>query len=524
MSKLIVILACLIGTAAFAQGTCPSGVPSGVTNCWFVSSSGSDTNTGTTESAPWAHAPGMPTCTGNCASTSPGAGDGFIFEGGDSWDNSNFTWTIGGSGTSANPLYFGVDKTWYSGASWTRPSFTVSPQGNGGNQGIILLDKTHVTIDGFELKHLVTASSSFRALVYIECSSYILVENSFLHDWNTTATADDAYGALFNNNYSGCTGDGDIASHDIISNSEWTGIHPSGVAVREWDVEYSVIHDVSSAQLFGRSHDSLYYNVSYPSTNDSFDATYHMNTIYLQHGGDGGTYSDNTMWVYNDVIYDVSQGETSGAIYDDNCSTSYIFNNVIWGVYNDYAINIDPELGSGSCGTYYIWNNTVEVPAANATPSPIGVTYRSYVKADTVTVQNNHGISSSPYLVAGSGNVVTLTQTNNLLQTSSTATADGYASSQTYAFSPTSGSSPTVGVGTNLTSSWPTGPFDGETPSANDTTYACTYTESTETINCPKRMSQMRPSSGRWDVGAYEFGSSTSSAPQPPAGLIATVN
>src|ERR1035437_10304250 len=86
-----------------AGGPCPSGarylttasnslttlLSLGITNCYFISAAGADTNNGTSESTPWAHAPGMPKCTGTCASTTPAAGEGFIFRGGDAWHFGN---------------------------------------------------------------------------------------------------------------------------------------------------------------------------------------------------------------------------------------------------------------------------------------------------------------------------------------------------------------------------------------------------------------------------------------------------
>ena len=149
--------------AAFAQGTCPSGLPVSGTNCFFIAANGADTNSGTSESTPWVHAPGMPTCASTCASAVPAAGEGFIFRGGDTWHTANSgaadgttnaytgfgvdpnstqssSWNWDWSGSSSNCtwtwwpdsglpaqtsscIYIGVDKTWFSGSSWTRPSF-----------------------------------------------------------------------------------------------------------------------------------------------------------------------------------------------------------------------------------------------------------------------------------------------------------------------------------------------------------------------------------------------------------------
>ncbi len=38
---------------------------------YYIAANGSDSNNGTSKTTPWLHAPGMPSCTGTCASTTP---------------------------------------------------------------------------------------------------------------------------------------------------------------------------------------------------------------------------------------------------------------------------------------------------------------------------------------------------------------------------------------------------------------------------------------------------------------------
>ena len=83
-----IFAACLLsaGSAFAAGGSCGSiPVPSGVTSCFYISAAGADTNSGTSESSPWLHAPGMANCSNTCRSTTPAGGEGFIFRGGDTW-------------------------------------------------------------------------------------------------------------------------------------------------------------------------------------------------------------------------------------------------------------------------------------------------------------------------------------------------------------------------------------------------------------------------------------------------------
>ena len=54
---------------------------------YYVSTSGSDTNNGTTKTTPWAHVPGMPSATATAGSYKAVAGDTIILKGCDVWFN-----------------------------------------------------------------------------------------------------------------------------------------------------------------------------------------------------------------------------------------------------------------------------------------------------------------------------------------------------------------------------------------------------------------------------------------------------
>src|ERR1039457_4756325 len=53
------LLLCLIGSGPVSATT------------YYVAANGSDSNSGTTKTTPWLHAPGMVSCTGTCASANP---------------------------------------------------------------------------------------------------------------------------------------------------------------------------------------------------------------------------------------------------------------------------------------------------------------------------------------------------------------------------------------------------------------------------------------------------------------------
>ena len=81
-------------------------------------SAGNDSNDGQSKSAAWKHAPGMNNCTAVCDATTPQGGDSVILKGGVTWANDAFSWQPRSNGTASNPVYYGVDKTWFAGAAW----------------------------------------------------------------------------------------------------------------------------------------------------------------------------------------------------------------------------------------------------------------------------------------------------------------------------------------------------------------------------------------------------------------------
>src|SRR5580704_6890233 len=114
----MVLTACLLVVPGFAFGA-----------THYVAANGSDANNGTSKSTPWLHAPGMANCASSCASYTPAAGDSIIFRGGDTWHFGNSAaapyvgsgWGWSWSGSNGNPIYIGVDQTWFAASSWARP-------------------------------------------------------------------------------------------------------------------------------------------------------------------------------------------------------------------------------------------------------------------------------------------------------------------------------------------------------------------------------------------------------------------
>ena len=82
--------------------------------------SGSDTNPGTSNSAPWQRVPGM---TGFGGTYTHQAGDTFIFRGGVRWPASVYPWKVTNSGQSGSPDTYTTDHTWFTGSNYAQPIF-----------------------------------------------------------------------------------------------------------------------------------------------------------------------------------------------------------------------------------------------------------------------------------------------------------------------------------------------------------------------------------------------------------------
>lgn len=176
--------------------TCPASVPAGVTSCFYAANSGSDTTGDGSKANPWAHIRTMQTCTGNCAAHTPVAGEGFIFKGGDTWDYTNFgmAWNYSGTasatpGVSTAPIYIGVDKSWYTGGSWTRPTWTcggaaaTSCANNSMGNLMIQVYAHDVIIDNINFTglYIKVTDSGYQYILFVFGND--VVENSYFHGW-----------------------------------------------------------------------------------------------------------------------------------------------------------------------------------------------------------------------------------------------------------------------------------------------------------------------------------------------------
>ncbi len=564
---------------AFAQGgTCPAGATypntstaatgalttlsaAGVTNCYFVSAAGLDTNKGTTEQTPWLHVPGMSTCANNCLALQKAGvppGTGFIFRGGDAWHFGNsstspytggtFDWNaLDYSGSSARPLYLGVDQTWYSGAAWARPVFTgdnpvCGPQNVGGgcylnsansineyyvgscayqvgkqNVMINFNNVNYATIDGVEITGLCQQDFNGSLEDYYinySASQGNIYNNLYIHGWthlqfgnhaSPTSCTDGSvcFGIFaFYGGQSGAGSPSETLTYDVLDGSD-SDPRAGGMCYCDWwQVSYSVFNNTTQAivrdiHLF---HDNVQQYIYDNGHGNQLEAV----------GENNGANA-----VYNNVWRNLAPNGVSLVgvwLLPTTGNTDYVFNNVENGVAALQMHNIGNH--GSSNGTYQYFNNTIETDVSQMI---FGCQYLDGAFIDT----NQHLIdAASPYSSPCNSHTVT----TDVAMSNSAAASGGYTGSQTFVYSPTSSSSPTVEKGTNEQSYCTALSTAGLSAAASacqaDTTYACAYNSSSHNIICPARTAVPRPGSTAWDVGAYQF----RMAPNPPTGVTGAVS
>lgn len=437
--------------------------------------SGADTNAGS-KTAPWKRHPYM---RGWGGTYSAQAGDRFIFKGGVVWPGATLPMKPTVSGASGNPMYYGIDQTWYSGAAWSRPcldgEYAVST-------GIDIGSLNWLTFEGLELKRVTSSASYGYGLFQGGAPSNILLRNLYVHGWQTTSSTDDAHGGVVMMGYSSGV-DTLVMENCEIENSEnqsrW-----NGVAVRMWGtIRNCKIHHNSSAVLFCLDFDGNdLYNICHPVA--GFDGAYHFNGVYL----DAATVSKNLGYFRNNRVRDCGGGANM-AYLNPRSAKLYCYNNVFWGEISDQrAIEVEPyNYGAGGAdGEVYIYNNTGFIESSS--PFIHVVNRGGNPKVAKMVTQNNHVIGTSVSVHDGnSTSVGTITDSNNLVQTGTVASGQGYTSANHWA--PTGTSSSTVNQGISVATLF------------------------TKDINGNGRVAP-------WDIGAYEFGASGGGNAAPTVSAI----
>lgn len=578
--RFAVLVGCILtaGTAFAAGGACPSGLPVSGSNCYFVAANGADTNSGTSESSPWLHAPGMPNCKGNCAAVTPGPGNGFVFRGGDTWhfgittDSANnpasggewaiYNWaggTCNYEGTTSGCIYWGVDPNWYSGSNWARPILngdnavstalvsSCSYQVGSNNNAVGLYNGDY--FDNFEMKGFCSsrnpASTGPTQDIWVAYggTGNIFETNLYIHGWTATSSAGTS------NNTIPCTLLGGSTQStaqqflvaDVIDGSDsnagacaW-GTFPMYSHMKDSIIRYTTqgvgqgCHDI---------HDNVFEYISNPNVPT------HGNV--LECNGDASGSTPNVF--YNNVMRHINSNFfSSGQVgwwFCPNTTPEYWFNNLVYdtgghGDGNLWAYAGPPAYSCSNSGGQYMFNNTLvdALQPCNNTSDSNGGKY--------LTVYNEH-LVNTPYASGGAQACIGYNDVTNVAMSDATATSQGYtlssgavnsgyvncANESATPCAPTSSNNSTVGAGANHQLYCTTlASYIGETAISTDaanactfgTSDACSYNLSNHTMNCSTQALVARPTTLAWDAGAYQFSGTAAQAPAAPTGLTATV-
>ncbi|HME34275.1 MAG TPA: hypothetical protein VKF84_03480 [Candidatus Sulfotelmatobacter sp.] len=537
--------------------------PHAFANTYYIAANGSDSNNGTSKTTPWLHAPGMPNCTVTCASTTPQAGDLFIFRGGDTWHFANsaaspytggtWNWTWAGSSASCNLnasagsviktscIYIGVDQTWYSGGSWARPILTMDNPpttsrpstctfNNNGFNGIYLR-ASYTVFDKFDVQGECWTASPNASWITVG-GNQVEVGNSYFHGWT--------YGSTSNNDefrQVGWMGGAGfvLIDHNVFDGSDsslgTTPYHASGFALGiGTEVGFNVFRHVSNGMIAGTGllnsvHDNLFEYMYEPT------ASTHGNII--ESNGQAPSSAPN-QYFYNNVYRHTDEGIMI-FLEPYPGGSLYYFNNVVYDNANELNCMLIglPQQGTAAIKAY-IYNNTFDSQADVQGNNNGGCQVSIGTGTNTSTpntgnflyFQNNHFVNysslSSVYAFEGASpsDITIADNGSEIFQSESAANAQGYTASNAYA--PTTGTGATVGAGTNLAGScsafsydlaFCNGTSDGSTEQAGSGGFLAVS---------PATPPVSRPGSGAWDAGAYEFATS-SGLPAPPTGLKALV-
>jgi len=550
-----------------------------IAGTYYIAANGSDSNSGTSETSPWLHAPGMPNCAGNCAGLqaslggtgSNAAGLRIIFRGGDTWHfgnpqaspytGGNWYWSWTGTstscvyeGTQTGCIYIGVDQTWYAGSSWTRPVLTadnptsaslvssctyqISPGGNPysntffGVTGFV----GGLVLDNFEMTGLCQTNAALSNAYVLDSGGNGVLNNFwtnlYIHGWSATTATTQYSMAAFNMSTVGS--DSFIANVVDGSDSYAPAIgvfsFPNILHMKDNVFRYvsqgvgGLCHDI---------HDNIFEHFYHP-----LDQSAHNNILECNSDANGA--SPNVF--YNNIIRhnDPSQNGGVDVWFCPNTTPEYWFNNILYDLGPNTTSNVwdiagPPGYSCSNTGGQYMFNNTfVDVN------HPCGIPANS-ANGHFLVIYNEHLIGGSWSMGLCTGGPTSRT---NVSMTDSTATSQGYTSgssgvsgapnqcaNDTTPCAPTAAKNGTVGAGSNLFSycatlaSYLSDPSIG-TDAAGACTYgttdACAYSTSTHTLNCPGQIAVAKPSSGAWDAGSYQSSFNSGGQPNPPTNLAAT--
>lgn len=454
---------------------------------------GSDTNSGTNKSSPWKKCPGMP---GFGGSYSHAAGDRFIFKGGVTWPTSSLPLTFGYSGTSGAYDYYGVDQSWHSGGSWSRPIF--DKQRAGDKIVVFPAGRQYIQLDNIDIRNVKVGSGFGVGSVIVNGNSNITISKCWIHAWyhvDPLPGGDQGtYGGIINNPFGQSPPaviSNFLVTHCDIGSPE-SGGNSGGALYYPGEVAFCKIHDVPNAILLGGGnvHDNEFYNIRH-----SYDPAAHDNLWYLSNWGGNQQVTNVPAYFYNNYIHDCTVSEL---LYPNlnayGTKNIYIYNNVVTRCSgSSKVVDVDTYQMVNGAANIYIFNNTFE--HSSATFIRVGDRRPTYAAPNRIDFFNNHFIGGGSQFVPSG--TLSSSNGNNVQHTSVVAAALAGFKIDTL-FAPSLLSAITVGKGVNK---------------ANMNLPGIGYDTSLGGLRKPLK----RPATGNWSIGAYEFTDSPVAPPGPTA-------
>lgn len=448
---------------------------------YYISSAGSDANNGTSTATPWAHHPYMRNFTG---AYTHAAGDRFIFRGGDSWGNACFTMQVMAGGTPSTPDYYGVDQTWFTGATWTRPVFDAGGAELAGGYDVMVLcnlasPPNYIAFDSLDMRNVFwTGPKSFSQVAYFNLSQShdITITNCWMHNWTHGVLASgtsDIMKVVIGSNSSpfnpgclitGCLIDGENADNATQGTSSGEGTYAYSGDIVNTTVRNAASGFIVTGDPANHTVPQVVSGCDIGPSLVSFDPGEHPDGLFMNGG--------NLFHWFNNYIHDcqveaVFAGEGSG---DED---TYIWNNVVYANPTHAAIEIDTPYNGARL---WIYNNTL-VSGANAGVRVVGRPPGQNL--GVLDFRNNFVVSDvTDVTIDGIAGINNYTNQNTVLISSSSAAVNGYVLANRYA--PDSAFRATVGAGQDLS--------------------ALLGGALTKDI-----LGVTRPQGLAWDSGAYEF-------------------
>lgn len=342
----------------------------GATDYYIDYESGLDTNDGLSTSTPWQRHPEMVGFTGSYTHQ---AGDKFFFKGGVTWDSTCFPmkYRYGGSGVG-NEDVLTANKTWYSGASFSKPVF------DGGSNmdtadGVIDIDgMSYVNVSGLKIVNVAQPGQKYngRAIRGNGILEGIIIEDCELIPYS---------------------------SHAIVLNMPGGVEITEGVKIRN----NKISHAANSIEIALDNCNANYSNMEI-SGNEIFDPhtqlveNDHGDGIHAWNNDDGKCFKD--MEIFNNKFYGNWSGSDSitsntAQIYLEQCCNGCKIYNNRHSFSNDFALRdhylISPGFITASGDNIEIYSNSMSASKMSDQTGTYGVAAGIRIGGDNFTIKGN---------------------------------------------------------------------------------------------------------------------------------------